>query len=229
MSRASWCRSCEGRCLAPSGSDPDYRPLCRPCRRQRRLAAGASNSPGGASNGRKRWKTPTSRACRHCATEFLAEHHSQMYCSPDCAYEHYRVAHQERALHRRPRERVGSADECAACNRIYTVERGTQRYCSKVCSSQALGEQKYLRRLRRDERLAVAPFEVFRRVDVFERDDWRCGICRTVVVREAKVPHPLAPTIDHIFPIARGGGHTLANVQCAHFTCNTRKGARVPA
>jgi len=37
------------------------------------------------------------------------------------------------------------------------------------------------------------------------------------------VPHPKAPTIDHIVPLSAGGDDTKANVQLAHFSCNTRK------
>ncbi len=38
---------------------------------------------------------------------------------------------------------------------------------------------------------------------------------------------PLAPVIDHIVPLDAGGLHEPANVQCAHFLCNSKKGARV--
>jgi len=37
------------------------------------------------------------------------------------------------------------------------------------------------------------------------------------------VPHPKAPTIDHIVPLAQGGDDTRDNVQLAHFECNWRK------
>lgn len=30
-------------------------------------------------------------------------------------------------------------------------------------------------------------------------------------------------TLDHIIPLAAGGAHTYANVQLAHFLCNSRK------
>jgi 5-methylcytosine-specific restriction endonuclease McrA len=30
-------------------------------------------------------------------------------------------------------------------------------------------------------------------------------------------------SLDHITPIARGGGHTRDNVQCSHWLCNARK------
>lgn len=34
------------------------------------------------------------------------------------------------------------------------------------------------------------------------------------------------PTIDHIIPLAKGGEHSWENVQLAHFSCNSAKGAR---
>jgi 5-methylcytosine-specific restriction endonuclease McrA len=37
------------------------------------------------------------------------------------------------------------------------------------------------------------------------------------------VPHPKAPTIDHIVPLAAGGDDIKANVQLAHFLCNSVK------
>ena len=37
------------------------------------------------------------------------------------------------------------------------------------------------------------------------------------------VPHPRAPTVDHVVPIAEGGDDTRANVQLAHFLCNSTK------
>jgi len=46
------------------------------------------------------------------------------------------------------------------------------------------------------------------------------------VMRGAVVPHPLAPTIDHVVPLAAGGLHEPANVQLAHFLCNARKSDR---
>lgn len=41
------------------------------------------------------------------------------------------------------------------------------------------------------------------------------------------MPDRLAPTLDHIIPLAAGGTHEPSNCQCAHFSCNSAKGARV--
>lgn len=60
---------------------------------------------------------------------------------------------------------------------------------------------------------------------VFTRDQWICGICGLPVDRTASWPHPLSATLDHVIPMCRGGGHTYANTQCAHWRCNHRKAA----
>jgi 5-methylcytosine-specific restriction endonuclease McrA len=59
------------------------------------------------------------------------------------------------------------------------------------------------------------------------RDDFRCGLCGESVPMTAKVPAPLAPTVDHIVPLSKGGDDTRGNVQLAHFRCNSVKGNRV--
>lgn len=59
--------------------------------------------------------------------------------------------------------------------------------------------------------------------DIAFRDSYRCGLCGKKVHMHKCVPHPSAPTIDHIVPIALGGDNTRANVQLAHYSCNTQK------
>lgn len=55
-----------------------------------------------------------------------------------------------------------------------------------------------------------------------------CGICGKPVDKSLKNPDPMAPTIDHIIPIARGGHPSdLSNLQLAHRCCNRRKSDRL--
>lgn len=82
---------------------------------------------------------------------------------------------------------------------------------------------------RKRARFYGVAYEPIDRAKVYERDGWTCGICGDRVERDAKAPHPLAPSLDHVVPISRGGDHVYGNVQCAHFMCNSRKGARVDA
>lgn len=69
--------------------------------------------------------------------------------------------------------------------------------------------------------------ERFAPKDVYERDGWVCGLCRRPVDPGLTWPHPMSASVDHILPLSQGGSHTLANVQCAHLSCNSRKCDRV--
>lgn len=55
-----------------------------------------------------------------------------------------------------------------------------------------------------------------------------CGICGRPVDFTQKYPHPLAPCIDHIIPVAKGGHPSdLENLQLAHWTCNRQKSDKI--
>jgi hypothetical protein len=59
---------------------------------------------------------------------------------------------------------------------------------------------------------------------VYRRDRGTCYLCRRQVPRV--VGDLLSPSLDHVIPRARGGGHSYDNVRLAHRVCNARKGAR---
>lgn len=63
------------------------------------------------------------------------------------------------------------------------------------------------------------------RIDVFERDGWRCMICGCGLSLTTDPFAPAAPTVDHVVPLSRGGEHTMANVQAACLHCNSAKQA----
>lgn len=69
-------------------------------------------------------------------------------------------------------------------------------------------------------------YEPVNRLKVFARDAWRCGICGEKVNKRLKGRHPMMASLDHITPMALGGGHTYANTQCSHLICNLKKGHR---
>ena len=70
-------------------------------------------------------------------------------------------------------------------------------------------------------------YEHFSATEIYERDGWVCKLCGEMVQRDAKWPEPLSPSLDHIVPLSKGGGHLRDNVQLAHLICNVRKGNRV--
>jgi 5-methylcytosine-specific restriction endonuclease McrA len=114
-----------------------------------------------------------------------------------------------------------------------------QRYCSARCRSRngnrkpasrdARRNADYRRRARKKDAFVA---NVYRR-EIWERDGFTCQLCGDPLDMDA-VGHnpavepynPLAPTIDHIIPLAAGGTHEPANVQSAHFICNSVKGDR---
>lgn len=137
---------------------------------------------------------------------------------------------------------------CAGCGTEYQPRRRDQRWCSKRCNSahygallragqgrrgglspearkrQRLSWQAKNRRRRAAKRGGVS--EPYTLAQIAERDRYRCQLCGKRVPMAVKVPDRQAPTIDHIVPVSEGGDDTRANVQLAHFGCNSSKGAR---
>lgn len=105
---------------------------------------------------------------------------------------------------------------CEVCAAHSLTRSASTRYCSPQCSRRAHKDNRAMRK-------RGAFVEVVRRQLVYRRDGWVCQLCHRPVKRDAVVPHPKAPTIDHIIPLAAGGTHSYANVQLAHFLCNSRK------
>lgn len=55
-----------------------------------------------------------------------------------------------------------------------------------------------------------------------------CGICGQPVDMSLKQGHPMAPTIDHIIPVAKNGHPSdIENLQLAHWTCNRQKSDKI--
>ena len=128
---------------------------------------------------------------------------------------------------------------CAVCGAAVPCSNGRPRkYCSNACRKKTPQFREQLRRgrakrapglenHRRRARHYGVEYEPIRKEAVFERDGWTCGICELPVDPTAVFPEPGAPTLDHIVPMSRGGGHVLTNVQLAHNYCNTAKGNRL--
>lgn len=54
-----------------------------------------------------------------------------------------------------------------------------------------------------------------------------CGVCGRPVDMSLKYPHPMSATVDHIIPVAKGGGSELGNLQLTHLWCNRQKSDRL--
>jgi 5-methylcytosine-specific restriction endonuclease McrA len=92
------------------------------------------------------------------------------------------------------------------------------RYCSKACASLD-------GKVRRRARIRGGRVEQYDRQAIYGRDGWTCRICGGALRTDVVYNHDLAPSIDHIIPVAAGGADAPDNVQAAHRICNSYKGA----
>lgn len=183
------------------------------------------------------------RNCRWCAELFVPVRSHQVWCSTACRVSASRSraeadgrAAKWTATSNARKRRQPITTECVVCGVSFTHRSLGRRYCSNRCSARASyenrkGSPEYkASRLqfdqRRRARKRTAAVEVFSSAEIFERDRYRCHICRQKCLKGSRVPHPLAPTLDHLIPLAEDGEHTRANTATACFLCNSVKGDR---
>jgi len=163
-------------------------------------------------------------ACRVCAAtfEYLKSGAGRLpgFCSEQC-----------RATAKPFSRKTARCPGCGEQFRPRYSARGA--YCSNACHLAALNGPRKLyespsarmaaERHRRRARLRGSSSERFDAAEIFSRDGWVCGICHKQVDPALRAPDPMAASLDHVVPISRGGAHTRANTQCAHWICNSRK------
>lgn len=199
----------------------------------------AANEARAAATGRlAEWRAATrvkyvptwhERVCQVCETPFQAKRPTAKLCSKICRsradYE------RQKAAGLKPDVLVRwTSGTCRRCGAWFVAapvgppgaaaRAAATRHCSATCANG-------IRHERRRARERDAFVQDVDRVAIFERDGWICQLCNRPTDRAASVPARQAPTIDHIIPLAQGGTHEPANVQCAHFSCNCAKRDRL--
>jgi len=81
----------------------------------------------------------------------------------------------------------------------------------------------------RRQRIGSGPADMITITRLIKRDNGICYCCGLPVDTMAKVPEPLAPTIDHFIPLSKQGKHRWDNVVLAHFDCNVQKADVLPS
>lgn len=107
----------------------------------------------------------------------------------------------------------------ALCNACIDGSRATMRFSGRNIDRTAR------RRAEKFGRIAE-PVDVGA---VFDRAGWICSLCARPVSADLPVLDPMAPTLEHVIPLSRGGDHVEANCALAHRLCNARKGNRLLA
>ncbi len=166
------------------------------------------------------------KPCAQCGAVFHA-HLLVRYCTEACRL----VARQAMQMEKDRRRRPDVPRQCRnpQCAATFTPAYGSRRraYCTRECRRAVHNQGTAGNCHKRRARERGLPFEDIDKVKVFERDGWRCQLCGCHTPQHLQGKrHPQAPQLDHIVPMARRGGHTWSNVQCACMRCNLRKGAR---
>ena len=130
--------------------------------------------------------------------------------------------------------RVTGRWQKANCTTCEVARRGTPcdvHKCERLALAKGLCSSHYAYQWRTVEGRSLNGrgtwIEPQRRLRIYERDNWTCAICDEPIDREASVNSGRAPSLDHIVPRSRGGGHESSNLRAAHRDCNAGRGARV--
>lgn len=169
----------------------------------RNRTARARRSPASRVN----WKR-----CRYCDGWYTARGHKRCGCVRPAAG---------------VRRGTTLALTCKVCGSVFNRRSTTRRpeFCSDWCRThnpQAAATRR-IQKARRRARKRQAEYEPVNPLTIYERDAWTCQLCGKRIDRTKTAPHPKAPTIDHLLPLAQGGAHVPANLQAAHFRCNVIK------
>jgi 5-methylcytosine-specific restriction endonuclease McrA len=169
---------------------------------------------------------------RRCVPGEDVAPHASRFCGQRCKAQWHHVhregrpSRREHGIRALERAAVGVGPSatyydraCPECGKRF-VTRQPPRDDNGYCSHRCRIRQKHRRRRARSAGASVIALS-FRAVAL--RDGWACGICGEAVDPDLTVPHLRAPTLDHVVPLARGGAHSAANAQLAHFICNARK------
>ena len=180
--------------------------------------------------------------CVQCGVTFTHQARYMRVCGPECKRQRdilrKRAERREKGVARRakPTTPEYQVRACDQCGKLHPRPNGTlypRAYCSHPCYIES--RRKYsspqerwsVGHVKRRLRKRTALVETFPPLEIFERDGWRCHICKCLTLPAKRgTNHAKAPVIDHIVPLARGGEHSRVNVACACWKCNASKGSR---
>jgi 5-methylcytosine-specific restriction endonuclease McrA len=115
---------------------------------------------------------------------------------------------------------------CACCSKSMVTMRsfGRPKSVCDECTHKAKIKHNRIAKARRRARIKGREHEAIDPLIVFERDGWQCYICQRMTPRELRGTYEsLAPELEHVIPLSKGGTHTWSNVACSCRECNQAK------
>lgn len=208
--------SANGR-IAPSIPERDCKQCNRTYRPKKSLFTGGFCSRECAFLSRKR--TPAPRLCE-CGVPLLPRTRACAKC-----VEQRKKRSAAQCYVRRPR----ITKQCQGCGAPITGTASKVR-CTACTTRKAKATHRAKHGRVNKHRLRAKKFgvayEPINPIMLFDRDRWRCQVCGIKTPKKLRGSFkPNAPELDHRIPMAMGGPHTWANVQCACRSCNTKKGS----
>ena len=202
-----------------------FRAECSSARFCSLTCANKANGPKTAERNRRRRKTFSCSlvwaSCLICGKQYIRRGQLRA-CSAVCADEGRRRRRTVvDAKRKTPRQ-----FKCEECGVAVETEYGDKRrrFCSGECCSRHNSRvSKPNARAKRRLRKSAGFVASVSKSAIWKRDHGRCQLCGEKIDRRHRAPHPLALSLDHIVPLSKGGTHEPANVQLAHFGCNSRK------
>ena len=112
-------------------------------------------------------------------------------------------------------KRVFVQGPCSWCGEPFCAPMG--KWCSSKCKLAEKAATRHPERFNPTPRL---------RREVYERDEWVCGLCDLPINRALQWPHKWSASLDHIVPQSRSllPDHSARNLRAAHLQCNSMRG-----
>lgn len=153
--------------------------------------------------------------CRWCGEQYIPKQlkAAAAFCSRSCKDKLYGWVLAGKREQSKPTDRF-----CLHCGVTMPQRmRSDAVFCSQECN---LSAHRLNRTLRRRTGEGMTGWQ---RAEIFMRDKWICGICRRKVDPDLRYPDPMAPSLDHVVPVAEGGDHEPANLRLTHLHCNVSR------
>lgn len=159
----------------------------------------------------------TDRCCEVCGLLFTRKGNAQKYCSDECFNKANNI-------------KQAKAKECIECGKMFDTYHDGNICCSDKCRRKRTNR---LFHVSKDERLKKngKPDYSITLEKLIMRDNNTCYICGKkcdsndfIITDEGYfIAGERYPSIDHVFPIAKGGKHRWNNIKLAHMRCNVMK------